>query len=85
MYPGTVNVVFNRLYLLQQLMCHATVTESCNGIYPATVTVLYNSTSELHHLMGPATLKIDQETWLCRTNLDYFVDKNSTILDHIRT
>ena len=30
-------------------------------------------------------LKLDQETWLCRTHLDDIVVKNWTILDHIRS
>ena len=29
-------------------------------------------------------LKLDQETWLCLTNLDDFLFKIWTILDHIR-
>ena len=39
-------------------------------------------TSELDRMLD--SYKLDQETWLCRTHLDDFVDKNWTLLDHIR-
>ncbi len=32
-----------------------------------------------------AQLKLDQETWLCRTHLGDFLVKIWTILDHIRS
>ena len=33
----------------------------------------------------PGLLKLDQETWLCRTQLDDFLVKIGTILDQTRT
>ena len=34
--------------------------------------------------MEPIDRKLDQETWLCRTHLDDFLDDPWTILYHIR-
>ena len=36
-------------------------------------------------MRGRGKQKLDQETWLCRTELDDFLVKIWTILDHPRT
>ena len=39
--------------------------------------------TKLNEIKEASLKQLDQETWLSRTHLDNFVDKNCTILDHI--
>ena len=43
------------------------------------------ATWQWRHMAAKVLYKLDQETWLCRTQLDDFLVKIWTILDHTKT